>query len=124
MPREALKRFAMDVADRLDSLGPIDTKPMFGAIALRKNGAMFGFVHDSRFFLKVDDEGIVAFEPLGGEPFTYETGSGQVTSRTTWSVPEEIFDDQAELIKWAERACVIATEKKASRKPRAAKKAS
>ena len=118
MPNEALKQLADDMIERLAPLGPLGAKPMFGAISIRKDGVMLGFVHDERLYLKVDQVGIERFERLGGVPFSYDSGRGTVISRSTWSVPNEILNDSLELLEWAERAISIATEAKREKKPR------
>ncbi len=118
MSKESLNHLAQEMVECLAPIGPVDTKPMFGAIALRKDGVMLGFVHDGRFYLKVDQEGISRFESLGGEPFAYEMNGRTMTSRSTWSVPDEILEDTEQLIAWAERAVDVATTAKSARKPK------
>jgi DNA transformation protein len=104
MTRETSKRMAQELAERLEPIGPIDTRPMFGAIGLRKSGVIFGFVHDETFFLKVDERGIQEFETQGSGPFVYQGSKGAVTSKSTWSVPCVILDDADALSAWSLRA--------------------
>ena len=118
MSRDTLKERATEIAERLSPMGPLDTRPLFGAIGIRLDGVTFCFVHGEHVFLKCDEATIAAFEPLGSVPFSYEGPNGTIVAKTTWSVPASVLDDQDTFLKWARHGFAIAHAAKAARKPR------
>ena len=44
------------------------------------------------------------YEAIGMEPFTYSTKKGVVKVKKYFSPPEHLFEDQEELLEWANEA--------------------
>jgi DNA transformation protein and related proteins len=95
---------ALDIAGRIEGLGPVSVKRFFGGTALTVNGVQFAFVMKGSLYLRVDEESRATFEARGAMPFTYASGSKTVTVASYYEAPAEIFDDVEELRGWATRA--------------------
>ncbi|RKE37422.1 TfoX/Sxy family transcriptional regulator of competence genes [Paraburkholderia sp. BL23I1N1] len=85
-------------------IGPISVSRFFGGAGLVKNGVQFGFVIKGALYLRVDDLTRPDFEALGAVPFSYAGQSKTVKVASYYQLPDEIADDQHELIRWVTRA--------------------
>jgi len=107
---------------------PVTVRRMFGGAGLFAEGLMFALVFDGAIFLKVDEEGIPAFEREGSRPFTYTRGKSSDRAREAslpyWRLPERLYDDPDELAVWAARSLAIAERKSFAAGKRAGKKTS
>jgi len=101
--------------DQLCGLGPITIRRMFGGAGVYCDGTMFALIADDTLYFKADDGNCADFEAEGLEPFSYQTTKGRNTIMSYWRVPERLFDDPDEMLKWAEKAFAAA---KRSGKPR------
>ncbi len=112
---------ALELAERLNSIGPVTVTRFFGGAGLVRNGAQFGFVMQGVLYLKVDDASRPAFIALGAAPFVYGTRAKTVKVTSYYEVPAQIADDAEELIRWATRASLASTPpKRATARRRAA----
>ena len=101
------------VADRLAPLGTVTYRYMFGGYAIYLEGLLIAIVDDDRLWLRADEEtvgdyearGIGAFRPDPSKPGTMPY----------YQVPDDVFEDQDELLRWTEKARA-ATHRKEERK--------
>lgn len=101
------------VADRLAPLGTVTYRFMFGGYAIYLDGLLIAIVADDALLLRADEEnrgdfearGIGAFHPSADKPGTMPF----------YQVPDDVFEDQDELLAWTEKARA-ATLRKEERK--------
>jgi DNA transformation protein and related proteins len=96
---------ALDVADELHVIGPVEVTRFFGGAGLALDGRQFGFVMKGVLYLKADDLSRPMFEDMGERPFMYQGRSRTVTVTSYYRVPDEIAADPGELARWALDAC-------------------
>lgn len=81
------------LSTKLQPIGGITTKKMFGGHGVFHEGKMFGIVDSKgRAFLKADDSNKADFE---------NSGSERHSRMPYFSIPEKVLDDVDELIRWA-----------------------
>ena len=101
------------VADLLAPLGTVTYRFMFGGYAIYLDGLLIAIVADDALLLRADEEnrgdfearGIGAFRPSADNPGTMPF----------YQVPDDVFEDQDELLRWTEKARA-ATLRKEERK--------
>lgn len=84
-----------------EPVGTVTLRRMFGGAGLFHQGLMFALVIGETIYMKVDDINRSAYEDAGCEPFTYDTSRGTRGVMSYFSLPEVIYDDQAEAAEWA-----------------------
>ncbi|HEY9423072.1 MAG TPA: TfoX/Sxy family protein [Thermoanaerobaculia bacterium] len=89
--------------DRLVPLGAPSYRFMFGGYAIYVDGLIIGIVADDVLMLRADDENRPDYEARGIGPFQPYPEKGMGTM-PYYIVPDEILEDQDELIRWAERS--------------------
>jgi TfoX/Sxy family transcriptional regulator of competence genes len=95
---------ALEFAERLHAMGPIEVTRFFGGAGLIRDGVQFAFVMKGTLYLRVDDLSRPVFEALGAAPFTYAGRAQTVKVASYYEVPDEIADDPDELGRWASEA--------------------
>jgi DNA transformation protein and related proteins len=115
---------ALEIAERLRSVGPIEVNRFFSGAGLRKDGVQFAFVIGGTLYLKADEQSRPAFEASGAKPFSYSSRSQIVRVTSYWEAPDEVVDDLDALLLWvgqAQRAATAALKKRprSPKKPRA-----
>lgn len=105
----------------LDLLGPLHPMPrrMFSGVGLFQGGVMFGLLVRDTMYLRVDEITREQFERVGSRPFSYQRGERQVSLSAYYVVPENLLDQQDELLQWTRDA--IATARRAASSARPAK---
>lgn len=103
---------ALEVAQRLIVMGPVEVKRFFGGAGLVLDGVQFAFVMKSTLFLRVDDQTRAEFEAMNASPFTYAGQSQTVRVASYYTLPDEIVDDRDELLVWAKAAYGAAIDAK------------
>jgi TfoX/Sxy family transcriptional regulator of competence genes len=78
---------ALDIADELHVIGPVEVTRFFGGAGLALDGRQFGFVMKDDLYLKADDLSRPMFEDLGEGPVTYQGRSRTVTVTSYYRVP-------------------------------------
>lgn len=112
---------ALDIAEQLHAIGPVEVTRFFGGAGLALGGRQFGFVMKGDLYLKADDLNRPMFEDMGEGPFTYQGRSRTVTVTSYYRVPDEIAADPEMLGRWAlaaRRAAQAATAATRRRQPR------
>lgn len=106
------------LAERLEPLGAVTWRRMFGGAGVYSDGLFFAIVADDQLYLKVDDQTRAAFEAEGLEPFTYETAKGVKGVMSYHAAPDGALDDDETLLEWSQMAlgaALRATRKKAKK---------
>ena len=96
---EEEKEFASYVVDLLQSVGPCESKRMFGGFGIFLEGLMFGLIADNVLYLKVDDENRQRFEDEGLLPFTYDK-NGKSMQMSYSQAPEEAMESLEVMRDW------------------------
>ena len=116
------RRVFEEVLERLEPLGDVTGEAMFGGFGFWEAGDMFGLIDGGgRLHLKVDDESVQDYRDAGGEPFQPRMAGGrQMTSRSYWTVPDEVLADGDGFVAWARRAVDVghATARRKPARPR------
>jgi len=94
------------VADRLSSLGTVTYRFMFGGYGIYLDGLMIAIVADDLLLLRADEENRGEYEERGIGPFQPfpEKGGKPMHTMPFYQVPDDVFEDQDELLRWAERS--------------------
>lgn len=105
---------ALEIADRIETLGPVTVGRFFSGAGLAAGGVLFAFVVKGSLYFRVDDETRAAFEAMGSAPFGYARRTRSVTVPAYYVVPDEVMEDADLLGQWA----VDAHRAAAAAKPR------
>ena len=92
------------VKERLEPLGPITHRRMFGGAGVYAQGYIIALLDDDELYFKTDDESRQTFVDAGCTPFTYQKKDGTVGVMTYFKAPEQVFDDPDEMIAWGRLA--------------------
>jgi TfoX/Sxy family transcriptional regulator of competence genes len=114
----AAREFAIEIAERINGLGPVTVRRFFSGAGLVADGVQFAFVIGGSLYLKVDDEFRPDFEALGAKPFVYEGKRKPVTISSYYETPEDVIYDQDELRRWAVRSHRAASAARLRREPK------
>ncbi|WP_390342629.1 TfoX/Sxy family protein [Variovorax boronicumulans] len=112
---------ALELAESLGAMGPIEVKRFFGGFGLVQAGVQFAFVMKGTLYLRVDDATRPEFERLGAVPFSYATSASTVKVASYYEAPVDALEDPHALREWATKALASAlgARKPARRKPAA-----
>ena len=108
---------AEHVLDMLAPLGAVDAKRFFGGIGIRQEGVLFAMIMDETLYFRVDAESRPRYEAAGCQAFTYETRTGSRSIEGFFTVPEDLFDEPADMRDWARGAIAAALRAKARKRP-------
>jgi len=107
--------------------GEIRVRKMFGGAGIYCDDLFFAIMDDEAIYLKVDEESRAEFERRGLQPFVFEMKDGSSGAMSYYTAPEDIYDDEDELKRWATLALDAASraakfkkkpkKKKAARQP-------
>lgn len=89
------------VAERLEPLGEVRVKRMFGGWGIYQGEIFFAIVHDDRLYLKTSDDTRGRFESRGSTRFR---PTERQTLRRYWEVPADVLEDADALLEWAAEA--------------------
>jgi DNA transformation protein len=104
--------FVAYVVEQLSSWGEVSVRRMFGGAGLYREGTMFAVIADDVAYLKVDDSNREDFLRAGSTPFEPYPDKIKTTIRTYYEIPADVFENPAELAKWAQRSWIIARKNK------------
>ena len=102
------------VLDQLRSLEGLRCRPMFGGYGLYLHADFFGILYDGRLYFKTDESTRKEYRDRGMGPF--DPGGEQVL-KSYYEVPEEIVEDNEELVSWAREAASIKGKRKRGSRP-------
>jgi DNA transformation protein len=90
------------VFDQLAGLGTLETKNMFGGVALFHKGKAFAKIKHGAVWLKVDDSNREAFSKLGMAQYTY--GKDGSRKLNFYETPADVLENADEFVAWARRS--------------------
>lgn len=102
--------FLQVVMQKLDPLGDVRSRAMFGGIGIFHDGLMFAMIAEDVLYFKVNESNRDMYQQAGSQPF-----SGGIAY---WEAPDELLEEDSKLHEWANISMKIARElaaKKASR---------
>ena len=100
-------RFQAFIVDQLAPLSPV-ARRMFSGVGLFHSGVMFGLLVRDTLYLRVDADTRERFERKGCQPFSYMRSGRSVSLSAYYAVPEDLVDQQDELLQWARDAATAA----------------
>jgi len=95
------------VLDRLETLGSVSCRAMFGGFGLYCGETFFAIIADGRLYFKTNASTRVAYEKLGMEPFR---PSAKQTLKNYFEVPPDLLEGDDELTLWARESVQVAIE--------------
>lgn len=102
------------IIERLECVGEVTARKMFGGLGLYLNGIFFALVSKNTLYFKVDDSNRTDYEKAGAGPFQpYEE---KKFNMNYYEVPAHVLDDDSLLRKWADAAFGAALRSKKSKK--------
>ena len=105
------------VVAQLNQVAPVTARGMFGGYGLYLEGLMFGLIADNGLYFKVDDGNRNDFINAGMKPFVYD-GKHRPIEMSYFRLPDNVFEDLAELHHWLEQAHGAAKRAKRKKSPR------
>ena len=90
------------------AFGPVAVRRMFGGAGIFADGLMIGILDEGVVYLKADEITRPDFEREGLGPFTYATRHGERALASYWRMPERLYDEPDELVRWAAAALACA----------------
>ena len=106
--------FIDHIVEALRAFGPVETRFMFGGWGFYHQGRFFALVMDDTLYFKSDEGSRAEFEARGLVPFAFEKGGERVVTHY-YAAPEEVFEDAAEMARWARLAYAAALRAAASK---------
>lgn len=110
--------FVEEVVERLEPVGTVHARAMFGGSGLYLEGVFFGLIANGTLYFRVDDASRGSFESAGShafQPFPDKPPMG-----TYWSVPDRVQHSRDELRAWTLRALEAARARDAGQRKKAA----
>jgi DNA transformation protein len=96
------KEYYQSVMEKLESLGEVTGKTMFGGYGIFFQDLMFAVISDDVLYFKVDRTNLDDYEKAGSTKFPH--------GLNYWEVTDEVFEDNAILHEWARKSINIALE--------------
>ena len=109
------KEYADFIYERLEPLGHIVMRRMFGAMGIYCGQLFFAIVSDNVLYLKVDEENIGDFQEAGMEPFRPYGDDGPPMKY--YEVPANVIENDDLLLHWAGKAVNVARRAPIKKKP-------
>ena len=109
------RKFADEVASRLQPMGPVLARSMFGGFGIYLEGVMFGLIVYGTLYFRVDDGNVEDYRNAKSKPFTYEGRSAPI-EMPYWTIPVQVYDEGDDFIAWADKAHQAARRVKAKKR--------
>jgi DNA transformation protein and related proteins len=113
--------FVDDLLERMERLGALRARKMFGGSGIYCDGVFFALVADSVLYFKVDAENLADFERAGMARFRPFPDRGGA-SMGYYEVPLEVQERPAKLVEWARKALAAAQRRDVSKRKPARKR--
>lgn len=81
----------------------VSVKRMFGGHGVYVDGLFFAIEAGGEIYLKADRQSAARFQEAGSRPFVYQ-GKDRPITVSSWSLPDQAFEDADELVRWAKSA--------------------
>lgn len=109
----ATKSIASEMADHsiaaLAGWAEVTRKPLFGAIALRRNELVFGMIWKGGLYFKTDEQSVQEYDAADSDKLRYtDHGGNSHALKSCAEVPPEVTEDEDKLRQWAETAYQVA----------------
>ena len=75
---------------------------MFGGGVIKSNGVQVGVITDNQFYFKTTEDLREKYRKRGSKLFTYKNKGKWVTVHAWYLAPEEVIDNLALFLGWAE----------------------
>ncbi|HAT1611223.1 TPA: TfoX/Sxy family protein [Raoultella planticola] len=98
------KALAVHYAGELSGWAHITTRPLFGAVALCRDGVVFAMVWKGSLYFKVDNASRAAYEAAGSHALGYVSEGNDHALKSYWEVPVDVLEDNETLTEWAQQA--------------------
>ncbi|EMJ97396.1 MULTISPECIES: TfoX/Sxy family protein [unclassified Leptospira] len=119
-----MSSFLTHVQDRLKVCGPLSYKNMFGGFGIYSGSQIFAMVIKDRLYFRVGESNQAEYESSGMTPFTYTGKDGKMVRVSYWEVPEEVLEDDEDLIFWFRKSLAEANKASSLKKRTIPKKKS
>jgi DNA transformation protein len=96
----ASKEYHQSVMERMEPLGDITSRSMFGGYGIFYRGLMFAFISEDVLYFKVDESNLGDYQNAGSNKFPHGI--------SYWEVPADVFEDTGSLEEWAGKSIDIA----------------
>ena len=111
--------FKLWVQEVFAPFGRVTVKRFFGGGGVYLGDTMFAAIFNDSIYLKADAETRAAFEAEGCEEFIWTNPKTKMVWNSAYfTMPAHLYDDEAELKRWASRAYQTALKAKAARSAR------
>ena len=107
---ERMQNLADHYVDILSDWRKIEKRPLFGAVALSRNGHVFAMIWRGSLYFKVDDKSQADYEAAKSHTLDYKSKGADRSLKSFWKVPDEVAEEADKLREWAERAHRAALE--------------
>lgn len=98
--------YAEFISERLEPLGDIVMRRMFGAVGIYCNSHFFAIISDNVLYFKVDENNLAEYERAGMEPFRPYGPDGEAMKY--FEVPADVIENDDLIALWAGRAVEVA----------------
>jgi DNA transformation protein len=98
------------ILERLESLGEVLPKRMFGGVGLYLDGVFFALIANDILYFKVGNSNRKDYEAMGMGPF--RPYRNKPTTMQYYEVPIEVLEKTETLGLWVNRALAVAARKK------------
>ncbi|PJZ23993.1 competence protein TfoX [Leptospira hartskeerlii] len=117
-----MSSFLTYVQDRLKVCGPLSYKNMFGGFGVYSGSQIFAMVIKDRLYFRVGQSNQAEYESAGMAPFTYAGKDGKLVRVSYWEVPEEVLEDDEDLVFWFRKSLAEANKASSLKKKTTPKK--
>ena len=90
------------VMQKLEPLGDVDSRAMFGGYGIFHQGRMFALIADDTLYFKVNESNQSMYQEADSKPFPHGI--------SYWEAPAELLEDDDKLYEWADISIKIAHE--------------
>jgi DNA transformation protein len=112
-----------DIAELFGAFGPVSVRRLFGGAGIYADGIMFALVHGGVIYLKTDERTSPAFDREQLPPFSYMRRGERAALQSYRRMPDRLYDDPEELVRWARDAVVAAGRSGVKKRPSLTKRA-
>ncbi len=98
--------YAEFISERLEPLGDIVMRRMFGAVGIYCDSHFFAIISDNVLYFKVDETNLADYERAGMEPFRPYGPDGEAMKY--YEVPADVIENDELIAQWAGRAVDVA----------------
>jgi len=82
------------IIQKLDPLGDVKSRAMFGGYGIFYEGLMFALISDDTLYFKVNESNRAIYEKAGSKPFPHGI--------SYWEVPADVLEEDGMLHNWAQ----------------------